>query len=186
MCLKSFHLSYYFILILVPCLYWTFSSHCLNLLEKNTRKRVGASNMGGSAHLSYTLSGVSAASGLYGYLKGGAKMSLVGGGGLAGMFLLSGVMITQGKDRDGHLVAAGTSAVMMSIMGKRVLKQLTETVGKNEASNPNNPTLPSTVSSTAPKIPTGAIVRKLMPATFLCTLGSLSLIYHAKKAYEWM
>ena len=141
--------------------------------------------MGGSAHLSYTLSGISAASGVYGYVKGGSKMSLVGGSGLAGMFLLSGVMITQGKDRDGHLVAAGTSAVMMSIMGKRVFKQIHESIGKQET-NPGNPTLPSAIANSAPKTSTGALVKKLMPATFLCTLGSLSLIYHAKKAYDWM
>lgn len=141
--------------------------------------------MGGSAHLSYTLSGISAASGVYGYVKGGSKMSLIGGSGLAGMFLLSGVMITQGKNRDGHLVAAGTSAVMMSIMGKRVFKQIHESIGKQET-NPSNPTLTSAIANSAPKTSTGALVKKMMPATFLCTLGSLSLIYHAKKAYDWM
>ena len=43
--------------------------------------------MGGSAHLSFTVGGLSVAGGLHGFIKTGSKMSLGAGGGLGALLI---------------------------------------------------------------------------------------------------
>ena len=78
--------------------------------------------MGGSAHLSFTVGGLSVAGGLHGFIKTGSKMSLGAGGGLGALLIGSGVLITQGQDLEGHGLALGSSGALGAAMAARFAK----------------------------------------------------------------
>ena len=78
--------------------------------------------MGGSAHLSFTVGGLSVAGGVHGFIKTGSKMSLAAGGGLGALLIGSGVLITQGSDLEGHGLALGTSTALGAAMTARFAK----------------------------------------------------------------
>ena len=79
-------------------------------------------HMGGSAHLSFTVGGLSVAGGLHGFIKTGSKMSLGAGGGLGALLIGSGVLITQGQDLEGHGLALGSSGALGAAMAARFAK----------------------------------------------------------------
>mmetsp|Transcript_1511 Transcript_1511/g.2056 ORF Transcript_1511/g.2056 Transcript_1511/m.2056 type:complete len:111 (+) Transcript_1511:38-370(+) len=73
----------------------------------------------GSAHLNFTLGGLVALGGTYGYLKKGSKVSL-GAGLVCGSLLVgSGVMISGEHQFEGHALATATNSAMALGMGHR-------------------------------------------------------------------
>ena len=76
----------------------------------------------GSAHASFTMAGIVAAGGLMGYARKRSIPSLVAGLAFGGLFALSGMMIRNGQDYHGHVLAAATSSVLVLAMGPRALK----------------------------------------------------------------
>ena len=78
--------------------------------------------MGGSAHLSFTVGGLTCVGGMYGFMKTGSKPSLAAGVGLGSLLIGSGVLISKGNDLEGHGLALGTSSVLGASMGARFVQ----------------------------------------------------------------
>ncbi len=76
----------------------------------------------GSAHLSFTMAGLVGAGGVAGFAKARSVPSLAAGLGCAAVFAASGVLINQGRNTQGHMLALGTSAGLAAAMGPRALK----------------------------------------------------------------
>ena len=78
--------------------------------------------MGGSAHLNYAAGGVLIAGGLAGYVRAGSIASLAGGGTLGGAICVAGMMISKGRDLEGHALALIASTVLLASMGQRFFR----------------------------------------------------------------
>ena len=48
--------------------------------------------------------------------------SLIGGCGLGGLYLISAATISSGRDLEGHGLASATSAMVVAVMGQRLVK----------------------------------------------------------------
>ena len=95
-------------------LYWWLARHPLAWL--------GCAIMGGSAHLNYAAGGVLIAGGLAGYVRAGSIASLAGGGTLGGAMCVAGMMISKGRDLEGHALALSASTVLLATMGQRFFR----------------------------------------------------------------
>ena len=78
--------------------------------------------MGGSAHLNYAAGGLLVAGGMAGYAKSGSVASLAAGSSLGGALVAAGVIITKGKDLEGHALALAASSLVLAAMGSRFMK----------------------------------------------------------------
>ena len=83
------------------------------------------SKIPGSAHLNLSFGAVVVVGGLYGYMKKGSKMSAIAGVTVGSLLLGSGYLIAK-TDRiyEGHLLATGTSGMLVLAMGSRYLKTM--------------------------------------------------------------
>jgi uncharacterized membrane protein (UPF0136 family) len=78
-------------------------------------------NTPGSAHLNFTMGGLVALGGAFGYMRKGSTMSLLAGATFGGLLIGSGVLITQGESFQGHALASGCTGIMTLAMGQRFL-----------------------------------------------------------------
>ena len=78
--------------------------------------------MGGSAHLNFTAGGAIILGGVAGYARAGSVMSLAGGGTIGGALVAAGVVISKGKDLEGHALALAASSLLLAAMGARFAK----------------------------------------------------------------
>ena len=62
------------------------------------------------------------AGGLAGYVRAGSIASLAGGGTLGGAICVAGMMITKGRDLEGHALALLASTVLLATMGQRFFR----------------------------------------------------------------
>eukprot|EP00288_Rhodomonas_lens_P018586 CAMPEP_0177714764 /NCGR_PEP_ID=MMETSP0484_2-20121128/13625_1 /TAXON_ID=354590 /ORGANISM="Rhodomonas lens, Strain RHODO" /LENGTH=99 /DNA_ID=CAMNT_0019226699 /DNA_START=34 /DNA_END=333 /DNA_ORIENTATION=- len=60
-----------------------------------------------------------AAGGAMAFFRKGSKMSLIGGCGAGALFVGSGLLIQSGQNRNGHVLALGTSLALAGGMGAR-------------------------------------------------------------------
>ena len=76
----------------------------------------------GSAHLNFTMAGITSLGGILGFVKGKSVPSLVAGVGCGALFAFSGSKITDGDHKFGHALATGTGIALAAGMGPRGLK----------------------------------------------------------------
>jgi uncharacterized membrane protein (UPF0136 family) len=77
----------------------------------------------GSSHLTLTLSALTSAGGVYGYVKSGSSRSAIAGLLLGGAFFYSAQLIaTPGATERGFRLATGASAVLAGAMAMRLAK----------------------------------------------------------------
>ncbi len=63
-----------------------------------------------------------AAGGIAGFVKGKSVPSLVAGVSLGGLYGAAGVLINRGDCKEGHTLAAVTSALVLGVMGPRFVR----------------------------------------------------------------
>eukprot|EP00802_Teleaulax_amphioxeia_P022445 Tamp_22891.p1 GENE.Tamp_22891~~Tamp_22891.p1 ORF type:complete len:112 (-),score=12.93 Tamp_22891:727-1062(-) len=77
--------------------------------------------MGGSAHLSFTMGALMGLGGAYAFVRKGSKASLIAGGSIGALFVGSGLLIQAGQNKNGHLLAVGSSLALVAGMGPRAV-----------------------------------------------------------------
>lgn len=76
----------------------------------------------GSAHLAFTLSVLTSAGGLFGYMKAKSQMSAFAGIAFGGAFAAAGYFINEGNVPLGYDIATGASFTMCAAMSARFMK----------------------------------------------------------------
>lgn len=75
----------------------------------------------GSAHLNFTLGGLTILGGAMGYAKKRSVPSLLAGVTFGGLLVGSGVLISKNESFQGHALASGATGIMSAAMAKRFL-----------------------------------------------------------------
>jgi uncharacterized membrane protein (UPF0136 family) len=79
----------------------------------------------GSAHLNFTVGGLTIVGGLIGYMKKGSHISLIAGLSMGSLLLTSGYMIAKTDYiYEAHVLAGATSGLMSIAMGHRYLQTM--------------------------------------------------------------